>query len=78
MRGEIVYVRDAWGNLLVRRVWDVTPERVFICNEERFHRLMKDPKSDWLPIGFPRENVFYYDPAGTDNLRPYQITTKPG
>ena len=63
MRGEKVFVRDAWGKPLIRRVWDATRTVVFICNEERFRQLLKDYEGVMPPIGFPVENVYVYDPA---------------
>ncbi len=63
MRGEKVFVRDAWDRPLVRRVWDSTRTVVYICNEERYRKLVMDYESVMPPIGFPIENVYLYDPA---------------
>lgn len=69
MRGEIVFVRDAWGQPLVRRVWEATPTTVYICNEERYQRLLKDYASELPPTAFPIENVYVYDPSLEKTLR---------
>lgn len=80
MRGDLVYVEDAWGKLLKRRVWEVgyASKTVYICNEERYQLLIRDEKSTLPPTGFPVENVFEYnesldlsDPDISKKLKPY-------
>lgn len=69
MRGEFVIVRDAWGKPNVRRVWEADVTHVYICTDERFQRLSKDYGSDFPPTGFPRGDVFYYDPVTLERLK---------
>jgi hypothetical protein len=60
MRGDTVVVRGFRGRPYVRRVWEVGSEAVYVCSEERYQRLIDDT-DEWPPIGFPREDVFFYD-----------------
>ena len=61
MRGDFVIVR-AFGNIpLIRRVWDEDDKAVYITNDEQFQFLI-EAKEALEPIGFPREDVFKYDP----------------
>jgi len=66
MRGEKVIVRAFDGEPLVRLIWDVAPKTVYICNEEGYQRLLAG--EPWMPIGFPRKDVFQYDPAVAERL----------
>lgn len=60
MRGDTVIVRAFRGVPLVRRVWETTPQAIYICSEERFQRLWRGER-EWPATGFPREDVFQYD-----------------
>lgn len=61
MRGDFVIVR-AFGDIpLIRRLWDEDNNGVYITNDEQF-QLLIDGKEALEPIGFPREDVFKYDP----------------
>jgi hypothetical protein len=62
MRGELVVVRAYGGKPLIRRVWEVTEQAVYIHSEENYH---KHAKGIYTvdPVGFHREYVFIYDPA---------------
>jgi hypothetical protein len=62
MRGELVIVRAHGGKPLVRRLWDIDEQAVYICNEENFGRLVEGLHGLW-PVGFPRDDVFVYDPV---------------
>lgn len=70
MRGDLVIVR-AYGNVpLIRRVWDENDCTVYIINDEQLQLLMKG-KEALEPVGFPREDVFKYNPelaASMDQL----------
>jgi len=68
MRGDIVVVRAFKGRPYVRRVWESSPDAVYICSEERFQKLAENQDA-WPPTGFPREDVFCYDPSLVDVLR---------
>lgn len=66
MRGEKVIVRAFGGEPLLRRIWEVFPHVIDICSEEGYKKLMAG--EDWLPVGFPREDVFRFDPKIADAL----------
>lgn len=61
MRGDKVIVRAYGGIPLIRRIWDENDCAVYITNDEQF-QLLTDDKVAIEPIGFPREDVFKYDP----------------
>lgn len=61
MKGDIVLVRSFRDRPLIRRVWEVTSESVFICSEENYRNLSSG-KEGLLPVGFPREYVYSYNP----------------
>ncbi len=70
MRGELVIVRGFGGVPLVRRVWEEAEHGVYITDDTHLKRLLAG-KSETQPIGFPREDVFKFDPeiaATMDNL----------
>jgi len=61
MRGDFVIVR-ALGNIpLIRRLWAEGDYCVYITNNEQF-QLLNEGKGGIEPVGFPREDVFKYDP----------------
>jgi hypothetical protein len=66
MQGEKVIVRAFGGEPLIRLVWEAGPEVVYICTEEGYKKLMAREK--WIPLGFPQEDVFSYDPVLVDVL----------
>ena len=61
MQGDLVIVRAFRGRPLVRRVWEEVKHGVYITDDTHFQRLLAGEK-DSQPIGFPREDVFRYDP----------------
>jgi len=76
MFGETVLVREFGGRPVICKVWEVTREKVYICTEENFEILKahkdKPFPSNRFPIGFPKEDVFRYNPkrkAILDNWR---------
>lgn len=60
MRGDKVIVRSYGNKPLVRRVWEVTPDAIFICSEENYKTLIRG-EDGLLPVGFPREFVYRYN-----------------
>lgn len=62
MKGDKVIVRTYGDNPLIRRVWDVEGDTVYICSDRNFERLMVNDSSGSY-IGFPREDVFVFDQA---------------
>ena len=67
MKGETVIVRAFRGRPHIRRVWESTDTTVYVCSEERYQRLLVD-EYEWPPTGFPREDVFHFDPNVVDKL----------
>ena len=61
MRGEKVIVRVFGGRPVVARVWDADEFAVYICDEDNFMRMTEGKEALW-PVGFPKEDVFEYDP----------------
>jgi hypothetical protein len=59
MHGEKVIVRAFGGEPLVRLTWEMYPAVVYICNDEGYQKLLAS--EEWMPVGFPREDVFHYD-----------------
>jgi hypothetical protein len=66
MQGEKVIVRAFEKEPLVRYIWAVFPDVIYICSEEGYQKLMAG--EEWRPVGFPREDVFQYDPGNGDAL----------
>ena len=61
MKGDKVIVRAFRNKPLVRRVWEVTSDVIFICSEENYNALSSGNEG-LLPVGFPREDVYRYNP----------------
>ncbi len=67
MRGDFVIVRS-YGELpLIRRIWDEDEKGVYITDDIHL-KLLLDGKDALQPIGFPREDVFKYDPKLAANM----------
>jgi len=62
MRGDLVIVRAFGGKPLIRRVWNEVEHGVYITNDTIFKKLMAGENGTIQPVGFPREDVFRYDP----------------
>ncbi len=60
MNGDTVIVRDFEGKALVRRVWDSSRDKVYICSEETYQLLLGGDTERWA-VGFPRKDVFFYN-----------------
>ena len=67
MRGEQVIVRSYGGVPLIRRLWDKDELGIYITNDEQL-ALLLEGKNALLPVGFPREDVFKYDPKLTASM----------
>lgn len=67
MRGELVIVRDFSGRALLRRVWDADEKAVYITDDQQFERLVSGHEALW-PVGFPREDVFEYNPGIAESI----------
>lgn len=65
MKGDLVIVRAFRGVPLVRRIWEESEKVIQITDDTL------DSGEVFLPIGFPREDVFRHDPdlaAAIDSL----------
>jgi hypothetical protein len=78
MRGEVVIVRAHGGQALVRRVWEVKGNVVYITNDEQLKRHESGLPMLW-PVGFTSDDVFCFSPeiANRGNvewkrLKPYE------
>jgi hypothetical protein len=67
MQGELVIVRAYGDEPLVRRLWETTPEAVYICSEENYQNLISG-KPAMNAVGVHREYVFRYEPAIAEEL----------
>jgi hypothetical protein len=61
MRGDLVIVRAFNSRPLVRRVWEEVEHGVYITDDTHFELLMAEEPTI-QPVGFPREDVFKFDP----------------
>jgi hypothetical protein len=62
MRGETVIVRAYRGRPFLMKVWEVGKEVVYLTKEEQFLYLLSNDSRAIGPIGFPKEDVFKFDP----------------
>lgn len=62
MRGDLVIVRAFRGVPLVRRIWEEVEHGIYITDDTYLERLLAGEETI-QPIGFPREDVFRYDPT---------------
>ena len=60
MKGELVIIRTLGDRPKINKVWQVEDDIVFACNESRFDEL-ESGSADFPPIGFPIEDVYFYD-----------------
>ena len=61
-KGDFVLIRTSRGEPGVRRVWDASPERPFVCLEEywlRWERNQVDP----ICWQVPRDQMYQFDAA---------------
>lgn len=62
MKGANVWVRDIYGVVHRRRVWDTGDRVIYVTNDEQFERLETGAVA-LSPIGFPPEDVFFEEPT---------------
>ena len=60
MKGDLVIARSFGQEPIVRRVWDSTPDIVYICPDERYI-LLNEGAANLQPVGFPRQDIFEYE-----------------
>lgn len=56
-------VKAFGGKALVRRVWAVDANAVYVTDDAQFQRLTAGEEGIRPMVGFPPEDVFMYDPA---------------
>lgn len=61
MKGQTVWVRDFHGVIHRRRIWSGGRDLIYVTNDEQFERLKKGLPA-LVPLGFPREDVFFKKP----------------
>lgn len=62
MQGEVVIVRALGGRPLVRHLWAADDGAVYISVAAEYAKLANGQADALIPVGFPREDVFVYDP----------------
>lgn len=67
MRGETVIVRAFGGKPLVRKVWSVGARVVYLTDSMGLEKMLAGGEAA-PPIGFPKEDVFRFDPEAAGNL----------
>lgn len=67
MRGETVIVRAFGGKPLIKKVWSLGARVVYLTDAEEMEKLLAGMVA-LPPIGFPKEDVFKYDPDVASNL----------
>ena len=67
MKGSLVIARCYEGLPAVLRIWDLGRKVIYLSEESQFQRLMSGMEA-MLPIGFPPEDVFAYDPSFAENV----------
>lgn len=61
MRGETVIVRAFGGRPLIKKIWSVGARVVYLLDETDLEKMLAGG-GGVQPIGFPKEDVFRYDP----------------
>jgi len=67
MRGSLVIARDYRGLPLLRRVWETGSRVVYLSEESQFQQLSTGG-AGLIPVGFPVEDVFAYDPEAVEKI----------
>jgi hypothetical protein len=67
MRGSLVIARDYRNAALVMRVWDSNRRLVYLSEESQFQQLSTG-RDALVPVGFPAEDVFVYDPRLAEGI----------
>ncbi len=61
MKGVVVIIRDFKKRPLLRKIWKEGKSVFYVLESSQFELLNKGEKGIG-PIGFPKEDVFKYDP----------------
>ena len=67
MRGSLVVARDYKGSPLLRRVWETGSRVVYLSEESQFQQLSTG-FTGLIPVGFPVEDVYAYDPMQAEAI----------
>ena len=67
MRGQKVLARAFQDAPKVLRLWEVVPGGYLLCGDAEFTELANG-NIDILPVGFPAEDVFEYEPALVERI----------
>jgi hypothetical protein len=67
MRGSLVIARDYKWSALVRRVWESGSKLIYLSEEASFQQLSTG-RTGLIPVGFPADDVFEYDPAVIEKI----------
>jgi hypothetical protein len=59
MRGKTVIIKAFGGDLLVRKVWSVGQNVIYVTDEKNY-TLLTNNKDAATPIGVPKDDVFEY------------------
>jgi len=76
MQGDLVIARAYGGVPIVRRVWSESAQGVWITDESNFELLCSGKGGIEPSLGFPRNDVFKYDPnltASIDELEENEV-----
>jgi hypothetical protein len=68
MKGDLVIVRSYGGEPKLVRVWEISKKAIFVCGEENYLNLIVGKPGLW-PVGFPKEDVFRYNPTQENLLK---------
>jgi hypothetical protein len=68
MRGDTVIVRAFGGKPLILKVWSVGARVVYLTDEGGIEKMQAGAEII-PPLGFPKEDVFKYEPEAAANLK---------
>lgn len=67
MKGTLVIARGYEDKAFVLRVWDRGKGLIYLSSDSQFQQLSTG-RSGLIPIGFPAEDVFAYDPGAIEKM----------
>jgi hypothetical protein len=68
MRGDMVIVRAYRGRPFIMKVWEVGKSVIYLTKEEQFLYLLSNDSRAVGSIGFPKEDVFKFDPIAAEEI----------
>ncbi len=69
MKGDLVIARAYKGEPIILRVWSETDRGVWLTDEAEYQLLINDEGGRASVLGFPREDVFRYDPEFASTIK---------